>query len=181
MSCIINFVSNKIEYEGQMKQMSTKRRDILEYLIRNQGQVLTYDQIYDQVWGYLDEDTDERRLIKQQIYQIKKAFPMLESCIETHEDLGYAIHLPKSYRVIFEAEKEAGEDKVDSATLPKVLTKTVVPYADDTTVLHRSADVKALEDKLLRLKRQKGVVKSHTMLSLMEYKFKPTILPDVKE
>ncbi|MBQ6685312.1 MAG: winged helix-turn-helix transcriptional regulator, partial [Firmicutes bacterium] len=85
MSCIINFVSNKIEYEGQMKQMSAKRRDILEYLIRNQGQVLTYDQIYDQVWGYLDEDTDERRLIKQQIYQIKKAFPMLESCIETHE------------------------------------------------------------------------------------------------
>lgn len=44
-----------------------------------------------------------------------------------------------------------------------------------------AADVKALEDKLLRLKRQKGVVKSHTMLSLMEYKFKPTILPDVKE
>jgi len=152
MSCIINFVSNKIEYEGQMKQMSAKRRDILEYLIRNQGQVLTYDQIYDQVWGYLDEDTDERRLIKQQIYQIKKAFPMLESCIETHEDLGYAIHLPKNYRVIFEAEKEAGEDKVDSATLPKVLTKTVVPYADNTTVLHRSADVKALERVLCERK-----------------------------
>lgn len=37
--------------------------------------------------------------------------------------------------------------------------------------------VEALEDKLLMLKKQKGVVKSHTMLSLMEHKFEPTVLP----
>ena len=40
-----------------------------------------------------------------------------------------------------------------------------------------AADVEALEEKLLQLKRQKGVVKSHTMLSLMEHKLQPTILP----
>ena len=40
-------------------------------------------------------------------------------------------------------------------------------------------DVKALEDKLLLLKRQKSVLKSYTMLSLMEHKFEPTILPDI--
>lgn len=40
-------------------------------------------------------------------------------------------------------------------------------------------DVKTLEDKLLLLKRQKSVLKSYTMLSLMEHKFKPSILPDV--
>ena len=39
------------------------------------------------------------------------------------------------------------------------------------------ADVESLEEKLLQLKRQKGVVKSHTMLSLMEHKLQPTILP----
>jgi len=39
-------------------------------------------------------------------------------------------------------------------------------------------DVEGLEDKLLHLKRQLGVIKSHTMLSLMEQKFQPTILPD---
>lgn len=42
-------------------------------------------------------------------------------------------------------------------------------------------DVEALEDKLLRLKKQKGVIKSYTMFSLMEHKFKPTILPDIKD
>lgn len=38
-------------------------------------------------------------------------------------------------------------------------------------------DVEGLEDKLLDLKKQKGVVKSYTMLSLMEHKFNPSVLP----
>ena len=42
-----------------------------------------------------------------------------------------------------------------------------------------ASDVEALESKLLALKQQKGVVKSHTMLSLMEHKYQPTILPDI--
>lgn len=40
-----------------------------------------------------------------------------------------------------------------------------------------AADVAALEKKLLHMKKQKGVVKSHTMLSLMEHKFSPSLLP----
>ena len=42
-----------------------------------------------------------------------------------------------------------------------------------------AADMEHLEEKLLRLKGQKGVMKSHTMLSLMEHKFSPTALPDI--
>lgn len=41
-----------------------------------------------------------------------------------------------------------------------------------------AADVEALENKLLHFKRQKGIVKSHTMFSLMEHKFQPTVLPE---
>ena len=41
-----------------------------------------------------------------------------------------------------------------------------------------ASGVEALEDKLLVLKKQKGVIKSHTMLSLMEHKFAPTPLPN---
>ncbi|MBQ7335126.1 MAG: Lrp/AsnC family transcriptional regulator [Clostridia bacterium] len=43
-----------------------------------------------------------------------------------------------------------------------------------------ASSIEKLEEKLLHLKRQKGVVKSHTMLSLMEHKFQPTVLPDIK-
>ena len=42
-------------------------------------------------------------------------------------------------------------------------------------------DVGALEEKLLSLKKLKGVVKSHTMLSLMEHKLAPTALPDIDD
>lgn len=41
-----------------------------------------------------------------------------------------------------------------------------------------AASVEALESKLLFLKKQKGVTKSQTMLSLTEHKFTPTFLPD---
>ena len=40
-----------------------------------------------------------------------------------------------------------------------------------------AADVTALEDKLLELKKKRGIAKSHTMLVLQEHKFAPTALP----
>ena len=40
-------------------------------------------------------------------------------------------------------------------------------------------DVEELEEKLLALKQQNGVVKSHTMLALMEHKLAPSALPDM--
>ena len=43
-----------------------------------------------------------------------------------------------------------------------------------------AASVEAFEEKLLHLKKQKGVLKSHTMLCLQEHKFKPSILPDAE-
>ena len=44
-----------------------------------------------------------------------------------------------------------------------------------------ASDIETLEKKLLNLKRQKGVIKSHTMLSLMEHKLQQTVLPDISE
>ena len=42
-------------------------------------------------------------------------------------------------------------------------------------------DIDSLEKKILDLKKKKGVIKSHTMISLMEHKFVPTILPDMED
>ena len=44
-----------------------------------------------------------------------------------------------------------------------------------------AASVEALENKLLFLKKQKGVTKSQTMLSLTEHKLAPAFLPDEEE
>ena len=40
-----------------------------------------------------------------------------------------------------------------------------------------ATDVESLENKLLYIKSRKGVIKSYTMLSLAEHKFKATALP----
>ena len=42
-------------------------------------------------------------------------------------------------------------------------------------------DIESLEEKILCIKNNKGVMKSHTMISLMEHKFAPTVLPDMDE
>ena len=39
--------------------------------------------------------------------------------------------------------------------------------------------IETLEEKLLYLKKQKGVIKSHTMFSLMEHKMSATVLPKI--
>ena len=61
---------------------------------------------------------------------------------------------------------------------PDVLECYAVTGEYDYLLKVCAKDVESLEEKLLKLKRQKGVMKSHTMLSLQEHKFAPAILPD---
>ena len=44
-----------------------------------------------------------------------------------------------------------------------------------------ASSIKALENKLLHLKRSRGIAKSHTQLALMEHKFTPCALPDLTQ
>lgn len=43
-----------------------------------------------------------------------------------------------------------------------------------------ASDMEALKNKLSQIKLHNGVVKSHTMISLLEQKFSPTILPTIE-
>ena len=63
---------------------------------------------------------------------------------------------------------------------PDILECVAVTGEYDYLIKVCAADVEALEEKLLRMKKHKGVVKSHTMFSLMEHKFSPTVLPSVE-
>lgn len=64
---------------------------------------------------------------------------------------------------------------------PDVLECHAVTGEYDYLVKVCAQDVQAFEDKLLCLKKQKGVIKSHTMLCLMEHKSQCAILPDIPE
>ena len=64
---------------------------------------------------------------------------------------------------------------------PDVLECYAVTGEYDYLLKVCARDVEALEEKLLRIKRLKGVVRSHTMRALQEHKFAPAIVPDVEE
>ena len=64
-----------------------------------------------------------------------------------------------------------------AAADPDVLECYAVTGEYDFILKLCAADVSALEDKLLELKRSRGIAKSHTMLALQEHKFAPTALP----
>ena len=61
---------------------------------------------------------------------------------------------------------------------PDILECHAVTGEYDYIIKVCAASVEMLEEKLLFLKKQKGVIKSHTMLSLAEHKLAPTVLPD---
>lgn len=62
---------------------------------------------------------------------------------------------------------------------PDVLECYAVAGEYDYMIKICAKDIEALEEKILNIKGKKGVLKSHTMISLMEHKFKPTVLPDI--
>lgn len=63
---------------------------------------------------------------------------------------------------------------------PDILECYAVTGDYDYIIKICASSVEALEEKLLALKKQRDVIKSHTMLSLMEHKFKVTALPDAE-
>ena len=64
---------------------------------------------------------------------------------------------------------------------PDILECYAISGGYDYILKVAAKDIKILEQKLLTIKGQRGVVKSQTMISLMEHKFKPTVLPDMEE
>ena len=64
---------------------------------------------------------------------------------------------------------------------PDVLECQAVTGEYDYIIKICASSVEAFEEKLLHLKKQQGVLKSHTMLCLQEHKCKPAVLPDKEE
>jgi len=60
---------------------------------------------------------------------------------------------------------------------PDVLECYAVTGEYDFILKLCAADIASLEDKLLELKKRRGIAKSHTLLALQEHKLAPAALP----
>lgn len=63
---------------------------------------------------------------------------------------------------------------------PDILESYSVTGEYDYMLKICAKDIESLEKKILCIKKIKGVIKSHTMISLVEHKFLPTVLPDME-
>ena len=71
--------------------LSAKESKLLEYLMRNQGQVLTKEQIFNKVWGF-DSET-ELNAVELYIFYLRKKinFEKCKLVLETLRGVGYCL------------------------------------------------------------------------------------------
>jgi DNA-binding Lrp family transcriptional regulator len=71
--------------------------------------------------------------------------------------------------------------ELNMAEILRLINELKISGGYDYMIKACAKDIKHLEQKLLRIKGQRGVTKSQTMISLMEHKCSPTVLPTLEE
>lgn len=79
----------QIKVDGEILSFTTKQYDLLEYLVQNEDQILTREQIFDRIWGF-DSDTTVG-IVEVYIHQLRKKLKKYgyDSDIQTVRGIGY--------------------------------------------------------------------------------------------
>ena len=87
----LNQRTHRVERAGQPVELSPREYALLEYLMRNAGQVLTRDQILERVWGY--EAQPESNVVDLYIYYLRRKLgdEGAPSPIQTVRGVGYTM------------------------------------------------------------------------------------------
>lgn len=92
---VVDLAAGEVRVAGKVLQLRPLEYQLLFYLVRNAGQLLTYDQILEAVWGY--ERTGDRPSLKLYIWRLRSkieedaAHPR---CILNVRGLGYRLIRP---------------------------------------------------------------------------------------
>lgn len=91
---LLDLLTRRVERDGEPVHLSAKEFDLLAYLIRNSGRVVSREQILGAVWGY-DHDPGTNVV---QVYvgylRRKLALPGRSAPIETVRSVGYRLVAP---------------------------------------------------------------------------------------
>jgi DNA-binding response OmpR family regulator len=78
--------AREVRVDGMEVQLTQREFDLLEFLLRNAGQVVTRDQLLESVWGFLSPG--ETRTVEVHVAQLRKKLGHPE-LIRTVRGLGY--------------------------------------------------------------------------------------------
>lgn len=80
---------HEVRVDGKEVHLTTREFALLEELLRNQGRVLTRDQLLDRVWGYTADVTT--RTVDVHIRRLREKIPLLQEAIVAVKGLGYKL------------------------------------------------------------------------------------------
>jgi len=86
----LNFKKYAARKRGQALDLSAREFDILRYLIRHRGEIVTRDQLLDEVWGY--DSTPVTRTVDNHIARLRQKIeqdPSAPKHIITVHRIGY--------------------------------------------------------------------------------------------
>lgn len=90
---VIDNSAHEIYYQGQTLSLSLTEYNLLTYLVTNQGQALSKDQILDKVWGF--DFGGEKNIVEVYVrYLREKLGDMDHTLIRTVRGVGYKVVLP---------------------------------------------------------------------------------------
>ena len=78
--------AREVQVDGTAVELTQREFDLLEYLLRNAGQVVTRDQLLESVWGFLSPG--ETRTVEVHVAQLRKKLGH-QDLIKTVRGLGY--------------------------------------------------------------------------------------------
>lgn len=85
----VNVSRHEVSYQGEVKELTRKEFEFLEYLMENKGLVMSRNQILCHVWGY---DFDgETRTVDVHVRTLRQKLGEAGNLIETVRGVGYRI------------------------------------------------------------------------------------------
>ena len=88
---VLNRKSRQVYYGNQEVELTAKEFDLLEYLMRHPNQVLTRDQILDDVWGYKNYGKSNVIEVYIRYLRIKLEMQDAKQLIHTVRSVGYVL------------------------------------------------------------------------------------------
>ncbi|MCD6035555.1 MAG: two component transcriptional regulator, winged helix family [Rickettsiales bacterium] len=93
---VIDFIRHEVTVRGTRVDFSPKEYELLSYLIRHQGKMLTHRQLLKAVWG--DAHAEDKQYLRVYIMQVRQkieADPENPEYIITEAGIGYRFDAPK--------------------------------------------------------------------------------------
>lgn len=86
---MINFQKRQVLHNQEVLDLTKKEFDLLSYLIRNRGRVLSRDEILNEIWGFeYDNDT---RIVDVHIFKLRSKLTNTSIQIKSNRGVGYQL------------------------------------------------------------------------------------------